>query len=300
MDSTKTVQNQELDFTLDSDSIDYFTRKPSENKYSELFDEVIELEYLRDNPLEVLKKNDFSEGNLKSKAEYLVADQDSELAEQFMDDLLTDVEKAEGVLDDDSVNLKSTWVDRWGNLMGYDTTEGKAVKVVNDYDEIKKSLTDSDNTTGLYDMIEDAKEVAGGEKEYIQNSVRGFLSGKYNSDMKEWFEEKYHSDSIENLTESKKEIDKEEDTVQRRDSSIYGHLITKGERDLNLHEFEDIIDEVRAENKSDSFLDDLEILANGRERFPKNIEDIPGAFQIGLTKAVKVSETSEGYKLKEI
>ncbi len=118
----------------------------------ELAGKVLETEWKIDNIEEYVDWESFSQGSLAGEAEMLLA----ELEEDERTELVKKMATQGELPGEESYEVSSVWEDRWGNLMGYDQNEGKAVKLVDSYDELGEKLEETEGR--LSGMVEDARQ----------------------------------------------------------------------------------------------------------------------------------------------
>lgn len=128
----------------------------------------LEWEYKVDNVEEYLDWESFSEGSNAGEAERLLAELDEERRTEVIKNMAEEgsLPQYEG-----EKQISSVWQDRWGNLMGYDQGEGKAVKLVDSYDQMEEKIESIERSgSSIKDMLEDAKSVVGDyEKAFLKS-----------------------------------------------------------------------------------------------------------------------------------
>ncbi len=117
---------------------------------------VLETEWKMDNVEDYLNWEHFSEGSLSGEAELLLSGMDRD---ERTETIRRMGEQGELPDREDQLSLTSVWEDRWGNLMGYDESRGKQVKLVDSYNELEERLQKmEENGESLEHMIEGARE----------------------------------------------------------------------------------------------------------------------------------------------
>jgi len=135
--------------------------------------------------------------------------------DQDPEDLYNELEeRAEaGEITPEGAEITSTWRDTWHNLMGYDASEGKPVKLI-DSDNIEKASEFQDKDRSVESYLEGLKQHYG-EGEYIQRIISSGLSME--GEDKEWFLNEYLEEFIEEEVH-------DHDSLREANTAIFGKL----------------------------------------------------------------------------
>lgn len=178
---------------------------------NEFVSNMLETEYLRENPEEVLRE-DLSQEGFSNKAELVLRELETEESENIIQKAI-----------DENEEIKSVYTDCWGNMMAVyqDNSRAKLVdsKLINPEEE---------DSSPLGEIMKGAKEEFT-ENEYVENMIDEVNSGGYSKEVEDWFTTEYLPENIEYIDDP--------EVMAKANTLVFGNLkkeLKKGDEDPEL------------------------------------------------------------------
>lgn len=179
-----------------------------------LVSNIIEFEYLQDNPEEVLAE-DLSEDGFSNKAERVLRELDPEEANSIVEEAIAHTDE-----------IKSVYTDCWGNTMAVYQDNSRA-KLVDS--EVREGSNEEGHALG--DMISGAKEEFGDE--YLENAIDEVVAGDYDEDVETWFATEYLPENMDNIDDVQ--------TMEKANAVLFDNLhgeLENEDEDYHQQDFE--------------------------------------------------------------
>lgn len=180
-DFLEAVLNAARDYDPSETFEDIYDVERDRMEGDKLVSNILEFEYLQDNPEDVLAE-DLSKDGFSNRAERILRELDPQEANSIVEEAVEDTDE-----------IKSVYTDCWGNTMAVyqDNSRSKLVD-----SEVREES--DENGHSLDRMIEGAKEEFSDE-EYIENTIDEVVAGDYDKDVETWFATDYLPENMDKI-----------------------------------------------------------------------------------------------------